>query len=127
MTDVVYEPWRAGEYQRLTRDVFGIHWNAGRGLRISMTAQDKGLPGLRIDFAYPRALQAIDVGYRLADIPIGESLLYRSERSAYLARFRENAAGTMENFPLVHWMVVSCNLCVDVLSECEPSISLLAG
>jgi hypothetical protein len=128
MSEIVYEPWQPDEYPRLTRDVFGIHWNPGRGLRIVLTAQnDNNLPGLRIDFEYPRAFQGIDEGYRLADIPIGTALIYRSGRSSYLARFRENAAGTMDSFPLMHWMIVSCNQCVDVVSESEPSIAVLTG
>lgn len=128
MGDSVYEPWRPDEYPRLTRDVFGIHWNPGRGLRIVLTAHnDNLLPGLRIDFAHPHAFQGIDEGYRLADIPIGTALVYRSDRSPYLTRFRENAAGTMDRFPLIHWMIVSCNQCLDVLSESEPSIAVMAG
>ena len=50
MSEIVYEPWRPDEYPRLTRDVFGIHWNPERGLRMVLTAQnDNNLPGLRID------------------------------------------------------------------------------
>ncbi len=127
MSELVYEPWRPEEYPRLTRDVFGIHWNPGHGLRIVLTAQkDNNLPGLRIDFEYLRAFQGIDEGYRLADVPIGTALIYRSARSSYLARFRENAARTMDSFPLMHWIIVSCNQCVDVISESEPSIAILA-
>jgi len=126
--DNVYKPWRANEYPRLTRDVFGIHWNPGSGLRIVLTAQnDNRLPDLQIDFAHPHAFQGIDEAYRLADIPMGTALIYRSDRSLYLTRFEENAAGTMDSSPLIHWMIVSCNQCLDVISESDPSIAVLAG
>jgi hypothetical protein len=109
------------------RDVCGVHWNPGRGLRIVVTAESGNLPGVRIDFALPRAFQGVDEGYRLKEIPIGTALIYRSDRSAYLEQFKENAVGTMDNFPLTHWMIVSCNQCLDVISESEPSVAILAG
>ena len=121
MSEVVYEPWRPDEYPRLPHamlSAFTGTLDAGSELYCPVE-NDNNLPGLRIDFEYPRAFQGIDEGYRLADIPIGTALIYRSGRSSYLARFRENAAGTMDSFPLMHWVIVSCNQCVDVVSESE--------
>jgi hypothetical protein len=120
MNKVHYEPWRQSEWPRLQREVVGIHWESG--VRIDV-AESWGVPAsIEIMFPRTKAFQGIDEGYRLRDIPIGSALIYVARESPYLAAFRHNASNTMDSFPLLHWLVISANQCVDVLSEGEPEV-----
>ena len=118
-----YVPWRGDDYPRSTRDITDISWDHLGVLKIDVSGDTSETPSISICFPKcVRAVQAIDEGYRLRDIPLGSALIYVAKDSPYLRAFRTNAATTMDNFPLLHWFVVSCNLCVDVISECEPTI-----
>jgi hypothetical protein len=48
-----------------------------------------------------------------------EGLLYDRRRTG------QNAAGMLDNIDVIHWMITSCNECVDVISECEPTVDSL--
>ena len=80
---------------------------------------------MRITFSVVHAFQGIDEGFRLADIPVGDALVYSTPNSRYLTAFRENAATAMDSTLLIHWIVVSGNQCVNVLSETSPAILIL--
>jgi hypothetical protein len=54
------------------------------------------------------------------------ALIYCSHSSPYLDAVRQNAAGTLSNIALIHGLIASCNECVDVISECEPSLGPLS-
>jgi hypothetical protein len=119
-----YQPWRPEEFPRLKREIVAVTWT-GNGELIIEIAEIADRLSLTVRFPNTRAYQGIDEGLRLLDSPDWSSvraLIYYSRTSPYLARFRENAAGTMDNFPLIHWMVASCNECVDVISESDPTI-----
>src|SRR5262245_38552578 len=120
MTRTSYTPWRATDLPSRTREIVAVHWNGE--LRIEIAEAPNAPPTLAVTFRLPRAFQGIDEGYRLRDMPVGDALIYVAATSPYLAAFRENAATTMDNFPLRHWVVVSCNECIDVLSEEEPQV-----
>jgi hypothetical protein len=121
-----YQPWRADQYPRLYREVVAVNWAASSArMTIDVAERFSEPPCLRISFERERAFQGIDEGYRLLDIAIGDALIYFSRNSPYLARFRQNASSTMDNFPLTHWLIVSRNQCVDVLCESEPLVATL--
>ena len=120
-----YEPWRADEHPRLKREITKVVWSGGLLIAVAENATSE--PSLLLRFPHARAYQGVDEGYRLLDSPdwrAARALIYSSRTSPYLARFRENAATCMDNFPLVHWLIASCNECVDVLSETEPEITV---
>jgi diadenosine tetraphosphate (Ap4A) HIT family hydrolase len=120
-----YQPWRPDQFPRLGREIAGAVWHPNGDLEIEVAEADARAPSLAITFASTRAYQGVDEGLRLRDSPDWSqvrALIYRSRNSPYLLRFRENAAGTMDNFGLTHWLVASCNECVDVITECEPVV-----
>lgn len=130
MNQDMYQPWRSEEFPRLKREIVTVNWTASAELRIEITESDANLASLVLTFPHTRAYQGIDEGLRLLDSPDWSSvraLIYYTRTSRYLSRFRENAAGTMDNFPLIHWMVASCNECVDVITESEPTIVAIGG
>jgi hypothetical protein len=118
-----YQPKNPGAYPRGDRDVVGIHWN-GHELSVRVASPSPGLKDLNIVFPIhlARSFRGVDEGYRLIDIPIGDDLIYCALESPYLADFLRDASGTMDSMGLRHWVVVSCNMTVDILSEAEPSI-----
>src|SRR6266704_2991828 len=125
MTQSRYEPWQPERFPRLNREIVLVKWNAG-DLRIEIAESYSHPPSIALTFPHTRAYQGIDEGFRLQDSPDWSSvraLIYSSRTSPYIERFRENAAGTMDNFPLIHWVVASCNECVDVITEAEPIVS----
>jgi hypothetical protein len=121
MTNTTYTPWRETEWPRLDREITAVHWQGGK-LQIDIAQSHAQAPSIMIRFDIERAFQGIDEGYRLRDIPLGKALIYCTTGSPYLKAFRANAAATMDNFPLRHWIIVSANQCVDVLSENEPLV-----
>jgi len=128
MTPIPYQPWRASEFPRLTREIATVTWPGDGELRIEIAEAGDVPPALALIFPRALAYQGIDEGLRLMDSPNWSSvraLIYTSRDSPYLGRFLENAAWTMDAFPLIHWMVASCNECVDVITEFEPRIVLL--
>ena len=124
MNEVHYEPWRQSEWPRLKREVVGVHWRSE--VRIEVAESWGGPLSIEILFSLPRAFQAIDEGYRLRDIPVGNALIYTAQESPYLVAFRHNASGTMDSIPLIHWLVISANQCIDVLSEREPEVRVVS-
>jgi hypothetical protein len=99
-------------------------------LRIDLSEDSARVPTLAVSFDLVRAYQGIDEGHRLLDSPdwSGErALIYSSRTSAYLAAVRRNAAGMLDNIDLVHWMIASCNECVDVISEHESIVGPLVS
>ena len=126
MSNTSYTPWRPDEFPMRHREIVAVAWGPG-GLRIEVADAWKEPPSLAITFKFPRAYQGIDEGYRLLDIPIGQALIYSAAKSHYLATFLSNASGTMDNMGVLHWVIVSANECVDVLSEREPVVSELGG
>jgi hypothetical protein len=124
MNEVQYEPWRQSEWPRLKREVVCLHW--GSGVRIEVAESWGGPPSIEILFSLARAFQGIDEGYRLRDIPVGAALIYTARESPYLFAFRHNASGTMDSVPLIHWLVISANQCIDVLSEREPEVRVIS-
>src|SRR6266581_8914349 len=125
VSDQVYQPWRSAEYPRLEREITSLHWLMAEGLQIEVSEHYLEPACLRIRFPLVRAFQAIDEGYRLQDIAIGDALIYSSGSSRYLQAFRANAASTMDNFPLLHWFIISANQCMDAISENEPEVITL--
>jgi uncharacterized protein (DUF433 family) len=124
-----YQPWRSAEYPRLRREIVGVVWLPNQ-LRIEISDDGAGVPTLAVSFDLVRAYQGLDEGHRLLDCPdwSGErALIYSSHTSAYLAAVRRNAAGMLDNLDLVHWMITSCNECVDVISEHEPVVGPLVS
>jgi hypothetical protein len=124
MIQASYTPWRPRELLKLKREIVAVNWREGLTLEVSESA--RAAPTLVVEFRLARAFQGIDEGYRLRDIPMGDALIYFTRESPYLAAFREGAAGTMDNFPLIHWIVASSNQCVDVLCESEPTVTWAA-
>ncbi len=126
MSQNPYQPWRASEFPRQRREIVAVTWKGSGELRIEIEEGDlTPHASLVLTFSHTRAYQGVDEGSRLIDSPDWSSvraLIYISRSSPYLTRFRENAAGTMDNFPLTHWMVASCNECVDVITESEPTV-----
>jgi hypothetical protein len=122
MTTNPYEPWRPETYPILQREIIGVIWRGDTGLEIQIS--DGGMePSLLVRFPRAMAYQGADEGLRLMDAPqYAGALIYVSRDSPYLMRFRENAAGSMDDFALIHWLVVSCNECLDVISIAEPTI-----
>jgi len=122
-----YIPWRSEEYPRLRREIASVVWLPDR-LRIDLSEDGVRAPNLAVSFDLARAYQGIDEGDRLLDSPdwSGErALIYSNRNSAYLAAVRRNAAGMLDTIDLVHWMIASCNECVDVISEHEPIVGPL--
>src|SRR5690606_11345569 len=118
-----YRPKNPGAYPRADREVVGIHWSADE-LLVRVTSPSLGLKALDVVFPIhlARSFRGVDEGYRLLDIPIGDDLIYCALESPYLADFLRDASGTMDTMGLRHWVVVSCNMTVDILSEAEPSV-----
>lgn len=82
---------------------------------------------MAVVFDLVHAYQGLDEGYRLLDGPdwsAARALIYSSRNSRYLVSVRENASGMLDNIDLVHWVVTSCNECVDVISEREPTVDI---
>jgi hypothetical protein len=126
-TDNPYEPWRLVEFPLLEREIVRVTSLHGR-LQIETSEDGVQPPTIAVSFGLVRAYQGLDEGYRLLDSPdwsAARALIYFSRSSPYLVSIRENAAGTLDNIDLVHWMIASCNECVDVISECEPSVITL--
>jgi hypothetical protein len=106
-----------------TVDIVAVHWPSNGGdLLISIAPEVFGPVSLEIRFKLTKAFQCIDEGYRWAEIPTLGHLIYNVERSRYLTYFRLGAATVMDSYPLRHWIIVSRNQCVDVLSESEPLV-----
>ena len=124
-----YQPWQPDKYPRLKREIVGVTWSPGR-LRIDIAEGGVVTPKVAVSFGLVRAYQGLDEGFRLLDSPDwtgARALIYFSRSSPYLAAFRQNAAGAMDHFDVIHWMITSCNECVDVISECEPTVGPLPG
>jgi hypothetical protein len=118
-----YEPWRPDEYPILRREIVGVIWRGNADLEIQISEGGMAAASLIVRFSDAEAYQGLDECRRLMDAPrYAGALIYASRTSPYLARFRENAAGTMDNSSLTHWLVVSCNECVDVIAHSEPSV-----
>jgi hypothetical protein len=125
MNGGAYQPWNPEKFPRLRREIVAVTWTGSGELRIEITEGSADVPSLILTFPHTRAYQGIDEGLRLLDSPDWSSvraLIYSSRSSPYLARFRENAAGMMDTFPLTHWLVASCNECVDVITVSEPTV-----
>jgi len=125
MKQDTYQPWRPEQFPRVGREIVAVRWHPSGELKIEVAEAGADAPSLAVTFAHTQAYQGVDEGLRLLDSPDWSqvrALIYCSRNSPYLLRFRENAAGTMDNFPLTHWLVASGNECVDVITECEPII-----
>src|SRR4051812_7157551 len=79
-----YKPWRSTEYPLLQREITSLCWTVARGLQIEVSEHYSKPACLRIGFPRVCAFQAIDEGYRLRDVAIGDALIYSSESSRYL-------------------------------------------
>ena len=81
-----------------------------------------------VRFALPRAHRAIDEGYRpfRLQIPEAEPLafVYFTRNSDLIREFIRMKPDVWHGFDLVHWLVPSANMCVDVISEVEPTLEL---
>lgn len=122
-----YQPWHPEKYPRLKREIVGVTWLPDR-LRIDISEGWVQAPTVAISFDIVRAYQGLDEGLRLLDSPVWSTergLIYCSRSSPYLAAVRQNAAGTLDNIDLIHWMIASCNECVDVISQREPTVGAL--
>jgi hypothetical protein len=124
-TDVSFVPWNASEYPLRSREIVDIRWGARPGLQIDIAEAFGKPPSMQITFTQVYAFEGIDEGYRLRDTAVGTALIYSRNNSPYIARFRENAAHTMDRMPMTHWLVISANQCIDVLSEVEPKLTFL--
>lgn len=127
--DNPYQPWHPAKHPRLKREIIGVAWLPDR-LRIEISEGGVQAPTLAVSFDVVRAYQGLDEGYRLLDSPdwsAARPLIYFSRSSPYLASVRHNAGGMLDNIDVIHWMIASCNECVDVISECEPTVSTLPG
>jgi hypothetical protein len=125
--DNPYQPWHPAMYPRLEREIIGVVWLPD-GLRIDISEDGVQTPIVAVSFDVVRAYQGLDEGYRLLDSPdwsAARALIYFSRSSPYLASVRQNAAGMLDNIDVIHWMITSCNECVDVISECEPTVGTL--
>jgi len=122
MPKTAYTAWRADDFPKRQREIISVRWSPKR-LCIEVAEAWNRPPSLAIGFQFPRAYQGIDEGYRLRDIPIGEALIYHAGSSDYLTAFLENSAHTMDNIGILHWLIISANQCVDVLSESEPVVT----
>jgi hypothetical protein len=128
-TDNPYLPWHPAKYPRLTREIIGVAWLPDR-LRIDISEGGVQAPTVAVSFDLVRAYQGLDEGFRLLDSPVwsaARALIYFSRSSPYLTSVQQNAAGTLDNIDVIHWMITSCNECVDVISECEPTVATLPG
>jgi hypothetical protein len=128
-TDNPYQRWYPAKYPRLKREIIGVAWSPDR-LRIDISESGMQAPTIAVSFELVRAYQGLDEGYRLLDSPdwsATRALIYFTRSSPYLASVRRNAAGMLDNIDVIHWMITSCNECVDVVSECEPTVGTLPG
>ena len=125
--DNPYQPWHPAEYPRLKREIIGVDWLPDR-LRIEISEGGMQAPTVAVSFDLVWAYQGLDEGYRLLDSPdwsATRALIYFSRSSPYLTFVRQNAAGMLDNIDVIHWMIASCNECVDVISEREPTVGAL--
>jgi len=121
----LYRPWHADKYPLNKREITAVNWTARQGLQLDVAETFAEPACLRISFRRVYAFQAKDEGYRLADIAVGDALVYSSDSSHYLTAFHAAAASTVDRLPLVHWLIVSSNQCVDVISENQPEMTHL--
>ncbi|HEY5758453.1 MAG TPA: hypothetical protein VIU34_21650 [Steroidobacter sp.] len=124
MSEETFELWKPTEGHFKRPEILEVNWSMQDGLRIGVAEGSSDSIRAWISFAPDRAFQCIDEGCRLRSIPIEAGLIWRVHNSEYIAAFKRSAAGTMDSFPLTHWLVVSGNQCVDVLSESEPTLRL---
>jgi hypothetical protein len=122
-----YVPWAPDGVtlpHRDTVEIVSVVWSQeGDGdLLISVASASSLSVNLEIRFRLIKAFQCVDEGYRWAEIPTADSLIYTVENSRYLPYFRLGAATIMDSFPLRHWIVVSRNQCVDVLVDSEAKV-----
>ena len=84
-------------------------------------------PQIRIVFDAQVAYRNIDESYRdatwmeHAKNAVG---FHRVENSRWLAWLRQEAAGILENVPLVHYAIFTEADCIDVASAFEPEVSI---
>jgi hypothetical protein len=122
MTASNYELWEFPGVSFTDPEIVDVQWSVEAGLRIGVAEGLNAPVSAWIEFDLNRAFQGIDDGYRLQSGPTERGLLWRVHDSEYLREFRRAAAGTMDNFPLTHWLLISGNQCVDVISDGEPSL-----
>lgn len=120
MSEQTFELWEPQGCQLQSPEGLEVRWSANDGLQIGVADGLSGAVCLWIAFTLDRAFQCIDEGYRLRSLPTQRGIIWRVQDSEYIREFRRSAAGTMDSFPLIHWLVVSGNQCVDVLSESAP-------
>jgi len=127
MTKAEFAPWRKEKLGLKQPDITAINWSLDHGLRIYVSDGIGQKPQLCIEFCLERSFRCTDEGYRLMSLPsLSENeVIWHTEDSEYLRQFRADAATTMDNFPLIHWLIISANQCVDVLCEQEPKLSAL--
>ena len=119
-----YQPWHPEKYPRLEREISGVVWQP-ESLRIDISEGGMLPSTVAVSFDRVYAYQGLDEGSRLLDRPDWSgvrALIYFSRSSLYLASVRQNAAGMLDNIDVIHWMITSCNECVDVISEREPTV-----
>src|SRR4051812_6391432 len=98
-------------------------------LRILLESFPPGDDGRRLEvrFESARAYRNIDEGYRLGQFGSfeseGESVIYTVENSTLLEEFHRQSFDTLRNVGLVHYLIVTVNDCVDVLSKAEPKVA----
>jgi hypothetical protein len=105
------------------------------GLTIRLDVHQEDGPAIRYEvvFASPTAYRTIDEGLRLRQWgPEWEELAGRSPSAIYLVHnsaftreLHELSMGVSEAFDLVHYFIVTHNLCIDVLADAEPTVRSL--
>ena len=108
-----------------------VHDDAGFRILLTAFPPTRDPRILEVRFDLPRAYRVIDEGYRLAQADLFKaathSLIYKVENSEFLAEFHRLSLGILQTFGIAHYLIVSANDCVDVLSETEPIVGWLGA
>ncbi len=129
-----YTPWKPELWPGVGLDVHSlVDDESGLTIRLDVYQEDGTTILYEVIFRSPKAYRTIDEGFRLAQWgPEWEefarstpSAIYLVHDSAFLQELHELSMGVSEAFDLLHYFVVTDNLCIDVLADAEPSVRAL--
>ena len=136
MSKQSYRAWRPDLFPESWLEIGAlVDDESGLNIRFDHCHGEKSQPILEVVFDSPKAYRAIDEGLRSAQwnqewratVELSRSAIYVVESSSFLEVIDALSQGVASALEVVHYFVVSQNLCVDILCDSEPDVRSIDG
>lgn len=136
MTQRTYRAWRPELWPEIGMEIGAlVDDESGLTIRLDDHDGEKWVPAFEIVFEGQKAYRGIDEGLRSQQwneewreaVQRSESVIYVVEGSTFREQLDELSEGVSASLELQHYLVVTNNLCVDVLSDSEPDVRTLGS